>query len=289
VTLKPYAARNDAVPLRAHVALRAVREGRALARVGRIFRRGGTERIPPSPRGHVGARDTVPARARVGCRRRRRSLVSSNCRFLQARRIRPRQSAPRSVRRVSTSWLLQAVQLEDAGPGRDDDPPVESHDLRRQVFTFILKTPPAARSSRRRLGLEKGSGQPNRDKVARRSPGRRCARSPRSRCPTSTRALDAAMADDRRHRALHGRGGEGLMRTARSTGPRPAGGRRSATRRRRRSRLVKGGAFAKFDETVDVAVNRLASIRGTRTRSCVARSCSPRARQDGARARDRPG
>src|ERR687883_1246212 len=36
-----------------------------------------------------------------------------------------------------------------------------------KTFTFVLKTPPAAVLIKKELGLEKGSGQPNRNKVGR--------------------------------------------------------------------------------------------------------------------------
>ena len=52
-------------------------------------------------------------------------------------------------------------------------------------FTFITKTPPAA-VLLKEAGIEKGSGQPNRNKVGKVTRAQ-VRRSPRSRCPTSTR------------------------------------------------------------------------------------------------------
>ena len=50
-------------------------------------------------------------------------------------------------------------------------------------FTFVTKTPPAAVLIRQAIGIEKGSGEPHRERSARsRRPS--CARSPRQRCPT---------------------------------------------------------------------------------------------------------
>jgi len=45
--------------------------------------------------------------------------------------------------------------------------PVEITVYADRSFTFITKTPPAAVLIKRAIGLDKGSGEPNRDKVAR--------------------------------------------------------------------------------------------------------------------------
>ena len=49
--------------------------------------------------------------------------------------------------------------------GQDTILPVEITIYADKSFTFILKTPPAAILIKKALGLEKGSGQPNRNKV----------------------------------------------------------------------------------------------------------------------------
>jgi large subunit ribosomal protein L11 len=49
--------------------------------------------------------------------------------------------------------------------GQDTILPVEITIYADKSFTFILKTPPAAVLIKKELGLEKGSGQPNRNKV----------------------------------------------------------------------------------------------------------------------------
>ena len=49
--------------------------------------------------------------------------------------------------------------------GQDTILPVEITIYADKSFTFILKTPPAAILIMKELGLEKGSGQPNRNKV----------------------------------------------------------------------------------------------------------------------------
>ena len=49
--------------------------------------------------------------------------------------------------------------------GQDTILPVEITIYSDKSFTFILKTPPAAILVKKAIGLEKGSGQPNRNKV----------------------------------------------------------------------------------------------------------------------------
>ena len=49
--------------------------------------------------------------------------------------------------------------------GQDTILPVEITILSDKSFTFILKTPPEAILVKKAIGLEKGSGQPNRNKV----------------------------------------------------------------------------------------------------------------------------
>jgi len=49
--------------------------------------------------------------------------------------------------------------------GQDTILPVEITIFSDKSFTFILKTPPAAILVKKELGLDKGSGQPNRNKV----------------------------------------------------------------------------------------------------------------------------
>ena len=63
--------------------------------------------------------------------------------------------------------------------------PVEITVYEDRSFTFITKTPPAARLILKAAGVEKGSGEPHKTRSPR-SPRRRSARSPRPRCPTST-------------------------------------------------------------------------------------------------------
>ena len=64
--------------------------------------------------------------------------------------------------------------------------PVEISVYEDRSFTFITKTPPAARLILNAAGIEKGSGEPHKTKVASAHPGAGPRRSPRPRCPTST-------------------------------------------------------------------------------------------------------
>ena len=64
--------------------------------------------------------------------------------------------------------------------------PVEVTVYEDRSFTFITKTPPASVLLKKAAGIEKGSGQPNTNKVATVTRVK-CARSPRPRCPISTR------------------------------------------------------------------------------------------------------
>ena len=54
-------------------------------------------------------------------------------------------------------------------------------------FTFITKTPPAAVLIKKALGLEKGSGEPNKTKVGALTQGQAARHRESRRCPTSRR------------------------------------------------------------------------------------------------------
>ncbi len=76
--------------------------------------------------------------------------------------------------------------------------PVEITVFEDRSFTFITKTPPAAVLIKEALGLESGSGEPNRNKVGRLSPG--------------AAPLDRRGEDARPQRARRRRGDEGDRR-----------------------------------------------------------------------------
>ena len=61
--------------------------------------------------------------------------------------------------------------------------PVEITVFEDRSFTFITKTPPAAVLIKQAIGLDKGSGEPNREKVGTITQGPGARRSPRSKMP----------------------------------------------------------------------------------------------------------
>src|SRR6266566_588168 len=116
-----------------------------------------------------------------------------------------------------------------------------------RTFTFITKTPPAAVLLKKEAGIEKGSPTSNREKV-----GKVTRAQLKKIAEIKMQDLNATDRDG----ALHGPDGGGLMRThgkqyraaaatleAKKLYPPPAA-----------VEQVKSTAFAKFDESVDVAV-----------------------------------
>ena len=88
--------------------------------------------------------------------------------------------------------------------------PVELTIYDDRSFTFVTKQPPAAELIKQAAGIEKGSGVPNRDKVARLTKDQvRSDRRAEDGRPERERRGDGD-ADHRRHRAQHGRGGGGM-------------------------------------------------------------------------------
>ena len=174
--------------------------------------------------------------------------------------------------------------------GQDTILPVEITIFSDKSFTFITKTPPAAVLLKKETGIEKGSGQPNRNKVGQGHQGA----GPQDRRDQDARSelrLDrVGHGDGRRRGAFDGRGGRRLMRDARKEVQRPR--RRTATststyQPRQALEIVKKSAFAKFDETVEVARaprRRSASRRSGRARH---RRAAGGHRQVGSRARHR--
>ena len=89
--------------------------------------------------------------------------------------------------------------------------PVEITVFEDRSFTFITKTPPAAVLIKQAIGIEKGSGEPNRNKVGTitRAQVRQIAE---QKLPDlNAHDVDQAAQDHRGHRALDGRGGDRLM------------------------------------------------------------------------------
>jgi large subunit ribosomal protein L11 len=78
--------------------------------------------------------------------------------------------------------------------GQDTILPVEITIYADKSFTFILKTPPAAILIMKELGLEKGSGQPNRNKVGKITKAQ-CRKIAELKMPDlNTESIDSAMA-----------------------------------------------------------------------------------------------
>jgi large subunit ribosomal protein L1 len=134
--------------------------------------------------------------------------------------------------------------------------PVEITVFEDRSFTFITKTPPAAVLIKEALNLEKGSPEPNRQKVGRLSRGDEDARPERAR----RRPGDAR---DRRHGALDGRGGGPVMA---AHGKRYRSAIASVDREELYSpaqaiRLLKEQPAAKFDETIEAHFNLGLNVR----------------------------
>ena len=96
-------------------------------------------------------------------------------------------------------------------------------------FTFITKTPPAAVLIKKALGLEKGSGEPNKTKVGALTKDKLRAIAEQKMPDLTAKDVEAAMKIIAGHGPQHGRHGGGLIqwRMERNT----AGAWRSSTRR----------------------------------------------------------
>ncbi len=140
--------------------------------------------------------------------------------------------------------------------GQDTILPVEITIFSRQVLHLHPKTPPAAVLLKKEAGIEKGSGQPNRNKVGK-SHARAGAQDRRDQDAGSQLRHDrVGDGDGRRRGALDGRGGRRLMRDHGKKYTAAAKNRDIASTYQPKQALeiVKKSAFAKFDETVEIAV-----------------------------------
>ena len=66
---------------------------------------------------------------------------------------------------VNIMDFCKAFNAATQGPNAGQITPVEISVFEDRSFTFITKTPPAAVLIKEAIGLDKGSGEPNRDKV----------------------------------------------------------------------------------------------------------------------------
>ena len=78
-----------------------------------------------------------------------------------------RPSAPRWVSTASTSWSSARPTTRRPSRSAARSCPVEISVYEDRSFTFITKTPPASRLILAAAGIEKGSGEPHKTKVAR--------------------------------------------------------------------------------------------------------------------------
>ena len=131
-------------------------------------------------------------------------------------------------------------------------------------FTFITKTPPAAVLIRQAIGIEKGSGEPNRTKVGTITNDQvRAIAEKKLRRPERARRRSGGQ-DHRGHRPLDGRGGRGVMAKhgktyveARAKVDRDA----RVHARTRPSSSMKETKRAKFDESVEVHIRTGLNVR----------------------------
>ena len=140
--------------------------------------------------------------------------------------------------------------------------PVEITVFEDRSFTFITKTPPAAVLIKQAIGLDKGSGEPNRNKVGTITQG---AGAPDRRAedagPERERRRSGGQ-DHRGHRALDGRGGQVMPKH----GKRYRANLEKVDREHHYPpaeavRIVKEFETAKFDETVEVHIRTGLNVR----------------------------
>ncbi len=131
-----------------------------------------------------------------------------------------------------------------------------------RTFTFVDQDAAGQLLPEEGGGSGKGQADAGQERSPARSPWRSAARSPRQKMKDlNANDLDAAVRDDRGLGPVDGhRGGGGLEPMAKQGKRLQGGGRgcrsgRAATRSTRRSPLLKGGATAKFDETIEIALN----------------------------------
>ena len=139
--------------------------------------------------------------------------------------------------------------------------PVEITVYEDRSFTFITKTPPAAVLIKEALRLEKGSAEPNRDKV-----GRLTRDQVRQIAETKMPDLNARRrrpGDEgrRRHRALDGSGDGPVSHGKNYRNARAAFDREELYSPAKAIRLLKGFETAKFDESVEAHFNLGLNVR----------------------------
>ena len=141
--------------------------------------------------------------------------------------------------------------------------PVEITVFEDRSFTFITKTPPAAVLIKQAIGIDKGSGEPNRKKVGTITPAQvRADRREEDARPERPRPRPG-LEDHRGHRPLDGRGG-GLAMA--KHGKRYRENLEKVDRERQYSpaeavAIIKSFETAKFAETVEVHIRTGLNVR----------------------------
>ena len=205
---------------------------------------------------------------------------------------RRRRSAPRWASTASTSWSSARRSTPRRRTTRGTTIPVVITVYEDRSFTFVTKTPPAAVLIKQAIGIDKGSGEPHREKVGTDHPGP-AARDRREEAPRPERQRRRPGREDhRRHRPLDGRGGgRRWPSTARPTSRRA----RKVDREREYApaeaiALDQGAASApKFDESVEVHVRTGLNVRHADEQLRGTIALPQRPRQGGHDRRLRPG
>ena len=99
---------------------------------------------------------------------------------------------PRSARTASTSWTSARRTTPRPRTSAGMVIPAEISIYEDRSFTFVTKTPPTPFLLRQAAGHREGRGEPAHRQGGHGHAARRCARSPRRRCPTSTPSTSKA-------------------------------------------------------------------------------------------------
>ena len=140
--------------------------------------------------------------------------------------------------------------------------PVEITVFEDRSFTFITKTPPAAVLIKQAIGIDKGSGEPNREKVGTITEAQVRAIA-EQKLPGPERARRRSGVEDHRgHRPLDGRGRGRLMKRGKTYREKYATIDREHNYEPREAiRLIKGLQRAKFAETVELHIRTGLNVR----------------------------
>ena len=141
-------------------------------------------------------------------------------------------------------------------------------------FTFVTKTPPAAVLIKQAAGLEKGSGEPHREKVGKITQAQLREIAEKKMPDLNANDIDDGLADHRRHRPFDGRGGESADAQARQGlhGGAREGRRRARVHSRPRRSPSSRSSSRPSSTSRSSSTSAPASTSATPTSSCAARS-----------------